>query len=110
MPDMSLEKAAVSRGFKYICGVKINPLDRDVKEIEISGVFASDGFVRERYFHDFRVTPISDFFENLGISDTNHNTILTICKDGEIIASSKVIFNTSPFNWSNNVPLKFCTV
>ncbi len=31
--------------------------------IEVAGVTASEGFVRERYFHDFRVTPISDFFE-----------------------------------------------
>lgn len=31
--------------------------------IEVTGVTASDGFIRERYFHDFRVTPISDFFE-----------------------------------------------
>ncbi len=31
--------------------------------ISVTGVTASDGFVRERYFHDFRVTPISDFFE-----------------------------------------------
>ena len=31
--------------------------------IEVTGVTASDGFVRERYFHDFRVMPINDFFE-----------------------------------------------
>ena len=31
--------------------------------IEVSGVTASDGFVRERFFHNFRVTPISEFFE-----------------------------------------------
>lgn len=31
--------------------------------IEVTGVTASDGFVRERYFHDFRVMPISYFFE-----------------------------------------------
>jgi FkbM family methyltransferase len=31
--------------------------------ISVCGVTASDGFVRERYFHGFRVTPISEFFE-----------------------------------------------
>ena len=31
--------------------------------ISVAGVTASDGFVRERYFHGFRVTPISDFLE-----------------------------------------------
>ncbi len=31
--------------------------------IEVSGVTASDGFVRERYFHNFRVTPLSEFSE-----------------------------------------------
>ena len=31
--------------------------------IVVSGVTASDGFVRERFFHNFRVTPISEFFE-----------------------------------------------
>ena len=31
--------------------------------ISVSGVTASDGFVRERYFHNFRVTPISEFIE-----------------------------------------------
>ena len=31
--------------------------------IEVSGVTASNGFVRERYFHNFRVTPISEFLE-----------------------------------------------
>jgi len=31
--------------------------------ISVTGVTASDGFVRERYFHGLRVTPISDFFE-----------------------------------------------
>lgn len=33
--------------------------------IKIAGVTASDGFVRERYFHDFRVTPIGEFYEKL---------------------------------------------
>lgn len=32
--------------------------------IRVAGVTASDGFVRERYFHDFRVTPIGDFSES----------------------------------------------
>ena len=45
-----------------------NGADRVFKEFErlgitVSFVVASDGFVRERYFHDFRVTPINDFFE-----------------------------------------------
>ncbi len=31
--------------------------------IKVTGVTASDGFVRERYFHEFRVTPISEFLE-----------------------------------------------
>ena len=31
--------------------------------ISVAGVTASDGFVRERYFHDFRVTPVSEFLE-----------------------------------------------
>ncbi|MBO5857920.1 MAG: FkbM family methyltransferase, partial [Clostridia bacterium] len=31
--------------------------------IEVSGVTASDTFVRERYFHNFRVTPISEFLK-----------------------------------------------
>ena len=31
--------------------------------ISVSGVTASDGFVRERFFHNFRVTPISEFLE-----------------------------------------------
>ncbi len=33
--------------------------------IKVSGVTASDGFVRERYFHGHRVTPISEFLEKL---------------------------------------------
>ena len=32
-------------------------------KISISGVTASDGFVRKRYFHSFRVTPINEFFQ-----------------------------------------------
>ena len=31
--------------------------------IKVTGVTASDGFVRERNFHGFRVTPISEFLE-----------------------------------------------
>lgn len=31
--------------------------------IEVAGVCASDGFVRERYFHNFRVAPVSEFSE-----------------------------------------------
>jgi FkbM family methyltransferase len=31
--------------------------------IKVSGVTASDGFVRERYFHGYRVKPISEFLE-----------------------------------------------
>ena len=31
--------------------------------ISVSGITASDGFVRERYFHGFRVTPMSEFSE-----------------------------------------------
>ena len=31
--------------------------------IEVAGVTASDGFVRERFFQGFRVTPISEFLE-----------------------------------------------
>ncbi len=31
--------------------------------IKVTGVTASDGFVRERYFHGFRVAPISEFLE-----------------------------------------------
>lgn len=31
--------------------------------IEVTGVTASDGFVRERYFHNLRVTPMSEFSE-----------------------------------------------
>lgn len=31
--------------------------------IEVSGICASDGFVRERYFHGFRVTPVCEFLE-----------------------------------------------
>jgi len=31
--------------------------------IEVAGVTASNGFVRERFFHGFRVTPISEFLE-----------------------------------------------
>ncbi len=31
--------------------------------IKVSGVTASDGFVRERYFHGYRVTPINEFLE-----------------------------------------------
>jgi hypothetical protein len=35
----------------------------DELNIEVSGVTASDTFVRERYFHNFRVTPISEFLK-----------------------------------------------
>ncbi|MBO7179121.1 MAG: FkbM family methyltransferase [Clostridia bacterium] len=32
-------------------------------DITVSGVTASDGFVRDRYFHGFKVTPISEYLE-----------------------------------------------
>ncbi|MBR3808710.1 MAG: FkbM family methyltransferase [Clostridia bacterium] len=31
--------------------------------IKVTGVTASDGFVRDRYFHNFKVTPISEYLE-----------------------------------------------
>ncbi|MBQ8525580.1 MAG: histidine kinase [Clostridia bacterium] len=33
---------------------------------------------------------INKFFENLGISTTNHNNILAVCKDGDIILASDI--------------------
>lgn len=33
---------------------------------------------------------INNFFENLGISTSNHNNILAVCKNGEIILSSDI--------------------
>ena len=52
--------------------------------ISVTGVTASDGFVRERYFHDFRVTPISEFFEKYrdntaaDVSNAVNNTYLVL--------------------------------
>ena len=35
----------------------------DILNIKVTGITASDGFVRERYFHGFRVTPVNEFLE-----------------------------------------------
>jgi FkbM family methyltransferase len=34
--------------------------------IEVSGVFASDGFVRDKYFHDFKISSYRDLKEKFG--------------------------------------------
>ncbi len=73
MLDFEIEQKSVWEELKNTCEPIImygtgNGADKvfeifEKLDIKVSGITASNSFVRERYFHGFKVTPVSDFFE-----------------------------------------------